>query len=393
MKIFKSVDLVEIKIKQALQKGIEAHRAGNANDADRYYTAILNSKPLHAQANYNMGVLALDVGKPEEALPFLKTALEVNPNIAEFWLSYVEALIITERTIDAKIVFDKANEIGLKSGTIKRLGQLLSIVDNNSEKAITPEDQLYNKKRSILENLAEPLQFLQEELICLLRSGKIKETHYQAKQLLKKYPNSAFIHNILGSTNVSLGFMKEAIEAYEKVISINPIYPEAFNNMGNVLKDQDRLEEAIIAYKRAISINPRYADAHYNIGNALQDQNKSEEAIEAYEKVISIDPSHAKALNNMGNAHRKQGDLNKAIASFEKALSIQPHIAEVSYNIGIALQEQKKFKDAIEAYKNALKINPDFEDANSQMGRCLLKIGMHEEGRSLIQDADGSISL
>lgn len=383
---------MEIKIKQALQKAIEAHRAGNTNEADRWYTAILNSKPLHAQANHNMGVLALDVGKPEEAVPFLKTALDANPNIEQFWLSYIEALIITGRTIDARIVFDKANEIGLKSGNFKKLGQLLSTVENNSDTTTATEDRL-NNNSNILENIEEPLQFRQKELINLLKNGKIKEAEYQAKKLLKKYPNSAFIYTILGTTNASLGFIEEAIEAYEKVISINPNYAEAYNNMGNLLKEQDRLEEAVIAYNKAISINPEYADVHYNIGNALQDQNKSEEAIKAYEKVISIDPNYAEAFSNMGNAHRKQGDLKKAIVSFEKALSINPHIAEAFYNIGIALQEQKKFEDAIEAYKNALKINPKFEDANSQMGQCLLKIGMHEEGRSLIQDADGSISL
>ena len=61
---------MEIKIKQALQKAIEAHRAGNTNEADRYYTAILNSKPLHAQANHNMGVLALDVINPKKPFHF-----------------------------------------------------------------------------------------------------------------------------------------------------------------------------------------------------------------------------------------------------------------------------------------------------------------------------------
>ena len=62
---------MELTLDQALQKGVEAHKAGNLQEADRYYTAILN-QPKHADANHNMGVLAVGVGKVGQALPFLK---------------------------------------------------------------------------------------------------------------------------------------------------------------------------------------------------------------------------------------------------------------------------------------------------------------------------------
>ena len=84
---------MELTIKQALKKGIEAHRAGKAKEADQYYTAILKAQPKHPDANHNMGVLAVGLSKTEVALPFLKTAVEANPSNAQFWLSYIDALI------------------------------------------------------------------------------------------------------------------------------------------------------------------------------------------------------------------------------------------------------------------------------------------------------------
>jgi predicted Zn-dependent protease len=93
---------MELTLDQALQKGIEAHKAGKVQEADRYYTAILKANPKHPDANHNMGVLAVGVGKVEEALPFFKTALEANPSIAQFWLSYIDALIKLDRIADAK---------------------------------------------------------------------------------------------------------------------------------------------------------------------------------------------------------------------------------------------------------------------------------------------------
>ena len=105
---------MELTLDQALQKGIEAHKAGKVQEADRYYTAILKANPKHPDANHNMGVLAVGVGKVEAALPFLKTALETNPSIAQFWLSYIDALIKLDRKADAKAVLDQAKSKGAK---------------------------------------------------------------------------------------------------------------------------------------------------------------------------------------------------------------------------------------------------------------------------------------
>ena len=84
---------MELTLDQALQKGVEAHKAGQIQEADRYYTAILQVQPKHPDANHNMGVLAVNFGKINEALPFFKTALEENPKVVQYWLSYIDALI------------------------------------------------------------------------------------------------------------------------------------------------------------------------------------------------------------------------------------------------------------------------------------------------------------
>ena len=123
---------MEVTLDQALQKGIEAHKAGQVQDADRYYTAILKADPKHPDANHNMGVLAVDVGKVEAALPFFKTALEVNPNIGQYWLSYIDALIKLDRIADAKAVLEQAKSNGANGDAFdqieKRLGVTLSLI-------------------------------------------------------------------------------------------------------------------------------------------------------------------------------------------------------------------------------------------------------------------------
>ena len=72
---------MELTIEQALQQGITAHKEGKLKDAERLYRIILQSQPLHPDANHNLGVLAVSANKVDAALPLFKTALEANPRI------------------------------------------------------------------------------------------------------------------------------------------------------------------------------------------------------------------------------------------------------------------------------------------------------------------------
>ena len=84
---------MELIIDQALQQSIAAHKAGNLKEAERLYSVILQSQPLHPDANHNLGVLAVSVTKVDVSPPLFKTAPEANPKIEQFWLSYIDALI------------------------------------------------------------------------------------------------------------------------------------------------------------------------------------------------------------------------------------------------------------------------------------------------------------
>ena len=278
---------MELTLEQALQKGVEAHRAGKVQEADRYYTAILKANPKHSDANHNMGVLAVGIGKVEQALPFFKTALEVNPNITQFWLSYIDALIKLERLDDAKAVFDEAKSKRVNGDDLekleKRLGlyseskndtkdaeedqvnildklnlyQALKLAEKNlknglseeakriyldilkkfpkNKKAVDGVKDLSKKVISKNSDIKEPPQDQLQSLINLYNQGLFQKALNQGLELLKDFPNSFNLYNIIGAVNKGLGKLDEAIEAYNKALLLKPDYAEAHNNMGIVL--------------------------------------------------------------------------------------------------------------------------------------------------------------
>ena len=129
----RKVTKMELTLDQALQKGVEAHKAGKVQEADQYYTAILKAQPKHPDANHNMGVLAVAVGKVQAALPFFKTALEANPNITQYWLSYIDALIKLDRMADAKAVFDQAKSKGAKGDGFDQIEKRLDASETKNK--------------------------------------------------------------------------------------------------------------------------------------------------------------------------------------------------------------------------------------------------------------------
>jgi predicted Zn-dependent protease len=134
---------MELTIDEALQKAVEAHKAGKIQEAERFYTAILQAQPKHPDANHNMGVLAVGVGKVQESLSFFKAALEANPEIGQYWLSYIDVLIRLNRIIDAKTVFDQAKNEGIKGEAFDQREASLNL--NHKAGASSKAEQLIKK--------------------------------------------------------------------------------------------------------------------------------------------------------------------------------------------------------------------------------------------------------
>lgn len=224
---------MELTLDQALQKGIEAHKAGKAKEADQYYTAILKANPKHSDANHNMGVLAVGVGKVEAALPFFKTALEVNPKIVQYWLSYLDALIKLERIEVAKAVLEQAKSKGVNGDSFDRFEQRIERAKTNevlgSQSQEPPEEKL-------------------QSLIKLYTHGQFQKTLDESSKLLGQFSRSVILHNLSGVANKGLGRLDAALDSYRRALAIKPDFAEAYYNMANALKDQGKPEEAIEAY-------------------------------------------------------------------------------------------------------------------------------------------------
>ena len=315
-------------INQILQQGIAAHKEGKLEEAERLYHTILKTHPKHPDANHNLGIILILLNKSLEAIALLKTAIEINPNIEQFWISYTTALVNEKRFEEAEISYKK-------------------VIEQKPDFAIA-----HNNFCFLLQTL-----------------GRYDEAEASARKAIELKPDYIDAYYNLGVSLSNLDRLDEAEANYRKAIELKPDFVEIHVNLCVLLKSLGRHTEAEASARKAIEIKPDLAEAHFNLGVTLKEIGRFKEAEISYKKAIELKPDFAGAYTNIGAVQREIGNSDEGMANYKKAIELNPGFAEAHYNLGLALYEQGKFKEAIEEFK----LN-DFKSSKEFLLTCLFKL-------------------
>lgn len=107
-----------LNIDQSIQQAVTYHRAGQLQDAERLYRAILQVQPNHSAINHNLGILAVQAKQPAVSLSYFKLAFDANPSHEQFLLSYLDALIQTGQFDLAGQVLAQGRQHGLQGEAV-----------------------------------------------------------------------------------------------------------------------------------------------------------------------------------------------------------------------------------------------------------------------------------
>ena len=386
---------MELPIEQALQQGVAAHKEGKVQDAEKLYRAILQSQPLHPDANHNLGVLAVSVNKADLALPLFKTALEANPKIEQFWLSYIDALIKEKQFENAKQVFEQAKTQGMAGDKLNVLETQLTptaqvnepklAVQNKSlsysQKRKKPSKKKNIKKKAKKQNLKanNPSQQQLNSLLEHYQNGRFSDAEKLAMHITQAFPKHQFAWKVLGAVLGATGRNSEALNANQSEVALYPQDAAAHNNLGVTLKELGRLDEALASCRQAIELKPDLVEAHYNLGNALKELGRLDEALASYTQAIVLKPDLAEAHYNLGNTLTELGRSDQAIANYAQAIELKPDYVEAHSNLGNSLNELERLDEALACYTQVIELKPDYADAHYNLGNGFKELGRLDE--------------
>ena len=114
----------------------------------------------------------------------------------------------------------------------------------------------------------------------------------------------------------------DAIDAYRRVVSIDPTYAAAWNNLGLLLHRMGRYDEARDSYESALAQDATCCEAVYNLGSLAEDRGELEEAVRCYRQALALSPDYGDAHFNLAGALARSGRADEAVAHWQRYLEL-----------------------------------------------------------------------
>lgn len=162
-----------------------------------------------------------------------------------------------------------------------------------------------------------------------VQSDKLSDAEQQYRLALADKSKPNFLPALLGYAELKerMGQPAEAIQQYQKAVSVYPQEASVHNNMGLCYSRQGRLDEAVSAMTRAVQLAPKNPLYRNNIATILVDQGKAREAFGHLRQVHG----EAAAYYNLGYLLNKKGDKQAAIQHFSQALRVDPSMTAAQH--------------------------------------------------------------
>jgi tetratricopeptide (TPR) repeat protein len=116
----------------------------------------------------------------------------------------------------------------------------------------------------------------------------------------------------------------QAIEAYERVIALDPKHVDALLNRGTLAFEDGRLEAARDYFARAVELEPQNPLGRFNLGTTLDDLGLLQEARQHLRLAVRLDPQNADARYTLATICDKLASSEEAREHWLAYVKLEP---------------------------------------------------------------------
>ena len=194
----------------------------------------------------------------------------------------------------------------------------------------------------------------------------------------KAYPSNSELHNVLSQSFLSAKNYDCALAEFSWILKRNPDSAAAHMLMGEALDGLDKTPEAIAEFELATKADPRAVNVNFGLGYLYWKMRRYDEAARAFEIELSLDPKNAQALAYLGDIEMKRENSEKALSLLRQAVGLREDIRIAQMDIGVILTQQKQYPDALAALERAEKLDPEQPEIHYRLGRLYQAMGQTE---------------
>jgi len=279
-------------------KGAGLQIAGRLDLAEGIYREILRAQPLHAAANYCFGILLVHVKRPGDGLPHLLAALNGSPQVPDYWLGCLEALLLLDKIEEAGQLLASARQNTVTGTALDEFAQRLEAKRSASAPRLpaatrcgAPADiQAKSSAPAPASRLAKTLSPRQQEnqLNELIGQTRFVEALALARQLTEHYPKRGLGWKVAGALLWAEGDQANALAAMRTAVRLMPQDAEGLRNLGSVLIKTEAFEESERYLRRSLHIGPASVALLTDLGNCCISLGRNAEGQALYRRAIAL---------------------------------------------------------------------------------------------------------
>ena len=132
------------------------------------------------------------------------------------------------------------------------------------------------------------------------------------KIMMARFPDSVWIHILLGDAHFKVSEDAEARREYLTAVKLMPDLFEPNFRLAYMAFEAGEYSSAVQYYRRALAAKPRQTQANIYLGEALRREQKIPEAIDQLRRTIQLDPKAALAYDSLSKSLADAGRLPEA---------------------------------------------------------------------------------
>ena len=184
-----------------------------------------------------------------------------------------------------------------------------------------------------------------------------------AEESIRKTPNDAAAHYVLGMTAMDAKNYPKALDELSKAVQNDQSNALYHYNLGRVQYLSRRYSDARSSFQRSVDLDGRFAPAQYNLGLANLRTGNESEALSSFRRARTTDANYEKAYLEEARLLSKQGDQNGAVKAYNAVLRINDVNGNALRELGSEYYAMENYAASENCYRRALALlSPTEED-------------------------------
>lgn len=263
---------------------------GNTRGALDILIPLAQAQPDWAAIHFDLGLALGAAGRGEEAIPALRRAVALKPDLPQAWRALGDHLMAAGEQDAADAAY--ASHVRHSTRDPRLLTAAIALVEN-----------------------------------------RIPEAEAALREHLKQAPTDVAAIRMFAEVAARLGRNEDALHLLERCLELAPSFLEARQNYALLLHRSNQPEQALAQIEQLLAADPGHAGNRNLKAVVLCRVGDYEAAIRIYADLLEHYPGNTKVWISYGHALKTAGHTARAIAAYRRSLELEPSFGEVWWSL------------------------------------------------------------